>query len=239
MRIALALLLLAVTAPAQVMRTSDGLTYWAALDQPVDVINGSTLTFNSPAAIGQSRIGRGLITGTTGWVSGRAPGTYVSVSNGAISAWVWSATASTSETFSSTNPRYIFSRGTNINSATFFGVRVLGGKLSVLWRNPSSTAYIERSSSSHVVGAGWAHIAVAFTGTNTTMYVNGSVVSHDVTGEWEAYDGGDPTYYLSRETGTVRRWWNGIIDDVRVYNRSLSQHEIATLVNSRRRNHSQ
>jgi hypothetical protein len=77
----------------------------------------------------------------------------------------------------------------------------------------------------------WYHIAAVFQGpTNMQIYIN----AVDDGGHYEGY--GDPIKYTT--TGNsyigcrsgVERFFNGFIDDVRIYNSALTQQEIAQIV---------
>ena len=69
----------------------------------------------------------------------------------------------------------------------------------------------------------WTHLAATFDGANLRLYVNGGLVTtRAVAGS------------MSASTGVLRiggnatwgEWFGGLVDDVRVYNRALSQAEI-------------
>src|SRR5262249_33601814 len=71
----------------------------------------------------------------------------------------------------------------------------------------------------------WSHLAATYDGATMRLYVNGSqVASRSQTGAIQTSTGvlslgGDPTY---------GQYWQGKIDEVRVYNRALSAGEIAS-----------
>jgi glucose/arabinose dehydrogenase len=75
----------------------------------------------------------------------------------------------------------------------------------------------------------WSHLAATYDGTTLRMYVNGvQVASRAQTGPINKSSGpltigGDSLY---------GQYWNGLIDEVRVYNRALSAAEIATDMNT-------
>lgn len=79
-----------------------------------------------------------------------------------------------------------------------------------------------------IVGAGWSHVALVITPDNATLYVNGTPSVHNATQAAEAFDapltvGYDPNF------GT--RYFKGLIDEVCVYDRALSQAEIREQMN--------
>ena len=69
----------------------------------------------------------------------------------------------------------------------------------------------------------WTHLAATYDGANLRLYVNGTQVGD----AW-------PTGSMSASTGVLRiggndvwwEWFQGLIDEVRVYNRALSAAEI-------------
>jgi hypothetical protein len=75
----------------------------------------------------------------------------------------------------------------------------------------------------------WSHLAVTYDGANLRLYVNGALVSTTaVTGS------------MAASTGVLRlggnsvwsEWYAGLIDEVRLYSRALSQSEIQTDMNT-------
>ena len=42
---------------------------------------------------------------------------------------------------------------------------------------------------------------------------------------------GDQNFEIGRDTYVNSKYWNGLIDDLRIYNRALSESEITTLYN--------
>jgi hypothetical protein len=75
----------------------------------------------------------------------------------------------------------------------------------------------------------WTHLAATYDGTTLRLYVNGALAgSTPLTGPL------DTTTGPLRIGGNAIRseWFNGLIDEVRVYNRALTQGEIQTDMNS-------
>lgn len=70
----------------------------------------------------------------------------------------------------------------------------------------------------------WTHVAVTTNGTSVLLYVNGQQVG---TGQTAPPTGGQGLL-VGFETGTTSPW-QGLLDDVRIYNRSLSAAEIGQL----------
>ncbi len=74
----------------------------------------------------------------------------------------------------------------------------------------------------------WHHVAATVNGTNITLYLDGAQVSSTVystrTTNYHLYVGGEGFFSLS--------WFNGSIDDVLIFNRSLASTEIKSLYNA-------
>jgi hypothetical protein len=68
----------------------------------------------------------------------------------------------------------------------------------------------------------WYHVVGTFDGTTSRIYVNGELVGSQGSG-YLAYTGQSLRIGNNPTTGL---WFNGIIDEVRIYNRALSQEEI-------------
>jgi hypothetical protein len=72
----------------------------------------------------------------------------------------------------------------------------------------------------------WSHVAGTFDDNGATIYVDGQVVAHDhYLGRWHARSVGDPLWIGATQ------WWyeffEGRIDDVRVYDSALTATEVA------------
>lgn len=117
---------------------------------------------------------------------------------------------------------YIFSWRGDVDSKWDLGVR----------EADSNNRYPYRPSTSEVPAGAWTHVVVTADGTNVRTYINGTQV-----GSALSYDG---TIANGRElvigafasgTGVKSRFFNGIIDELRIYNRSLSASEVTRLYN--------
>ncbi|MBL7185025.1 MAG: LamG domain-containing protein [Phycisphaerae bacterium] len=77
----------------------------------------------------------------------------------------------------------------------------------------------------------WHHAAGTYDGSRISLYVDGALdVSVDVTGSIRA---NDDAVYIGENVEKPGRFWNGLIDDVRVYNYALGADEIAAIASSR------
>lgn len=79
----------------------------------------------------------------------------------------------------------------------------------------------------------WTHVAMTYTGTVVSLYVNGiSVASTNATGYLQVGGGGNLTNVLIGCGITSNNAFAGYVDDVRIYTSALSAHEISTLYNN-------
>ncbi|MHC4740183.1 MAG: LamG-like jellyroll fold domain-containing protein, partial [Planctomycetota bacterium] len=76
----------------------------------------------------------------------------------------------------------------------------------------------------------WHHVAGVYDGSNAYIYIDGGLDSNSVgcsgsitTNDWDVYIGENSQ---SLDEGTSAREWEGLIDDVRIYNYALTQSEV-------------
>jgi hypothetical protein len=70
----------------------------------------------------------------------------------------------------------------------------------------------------------WFHIAAVYNGTQKLLYINGNLdASSDSTGNITT---SSMPVYIGENSGATSRFWDGLIDDVRIYRRALSETEI-------------
>ena len=105
------------------------------------------------------------------------------------------------------------------SSNTLVGAMVIGG---VAYNSPSYTAST----------GNWYNVILIRNGTTASFYVNGTQVGSSFivpSGNVRSY-GNAPTYI--GDVYSYNNYYNGIIDDVRIYNRALSAQEVVDLYNS-------
>jgi hypothetical protein len=79
-----------------------------------------------------------------------------------------------------------------------------------------------------VVPAGqWTHFAVTGDGTNFGIYVNGALSQESA---FQTTDGSNEIYYIGGNPGTAGESYAGMVDELRVYNRALTDAEIQRMV---------
>lgn len=99
----------------------------------------------------------------------------------------------------------------------------------------SASNYIE-TDSNVLTAATWAHVAGVYNQSQGTanIYINGELVPTTVTGTIPSSIGDDTGRFhigADNSSGTATNFFDGIIDDARVYSRNLSSQDISTLAN--------
>ncbi len=108
---------------------------------------------------------------------------------------------------SDTNYRLVFNGGTT----TLFGGIYSGAA----WHNTPNSPALSTSS--------WSHVVFAFDGSSLTLFVDATRIGSTT---WSGTPGHGDALYLGRYS-TI--YYNGYVDDVRIYNRALSATEVAQL----------
>ncbi|MFZ3009789.1 MAG: LamG-like jellyroll fold domain-containing protein [Candidatus Microsaccharimonas sp.] len=95
----------------------------------------------------------------------------------------------------------------------------------------SSTAVTDNNIPSNILGVSqWYHLVVTFDPSNEKIYLNGSLIATypNTVGSLGNYDGSGG-FMIGAIKNVSGRYYNGSIDDVRVYNRALSLVEVQSI----------
>jgi hypothetical protein len=150
---------------------------------------------------------------------------------GSVSAWV--------KTASNANPGGHIIGGSDTTSTNAWAhLRLDSGQPTVV--TYSSGQVGEKQSSTSVSDSQWHHVCVVGDGSNYSIYIDGTLVSSSWIGtprgdRWLGYPAGMDTGLIGalvRSSGTGNLF-DGQMDDIRVYNRTLTQAEITHLTSSR------
>ncbi|GIH29558.1 hypothetical protein Aph01nite_78680 [Acrocarpospora phusangensis] len=93
-------------------------------------------------------------------------------------------------------------------------------------RMSGELAYRKAEHSSMLPIGEWTHLAATFNGTTISMYVNGTLVDTNTSGSAYTIQNGSGGLYI----GGTPHWgayFDGLVDEVRIYNRALTQPQIA------------
>ncbi len=136
-----------------------------------------------------------------------------------------------------------FNINTNITVACWIKVRQLDKSWQAIVAQGDNSWRLHRSSSSNNIAWGtnglspkdltgsvnvndgqWHHVAGVYDGTQKRLYVDGNLdVSENSTGN---INNSSYNVNIGENAEATGRYWDGLIDDVRVYNRALTQEEI-------------
>lgn len=76
----------------------------------------------------------------------------------------------------------------------------------------------------------WYHVVMMRSNTLLSLYVNGNLISSlSTSGKTPGYGTSNYGAFLGKRAGAVPQFYNGRLDDVRIYNRILSQNEVVQL----------
>ena len=100
------------------------------------------------------------------------------------------------------------------------------------WRNDGEDLDGQITTVTGVIGVNrWYHIVATWNGTNNTIYVNGTsvqIISYSSAGTGWTAEGS-----IGRAYNAAGYFWNGTIDELRVWNRSLTPAQVLALYNNR------
>ena len=134
-----------------------------------------------------------------------------------VSAWVYAN--------SLTETNWYGSRYDSANLVTI-GIDA-SGKIKV-FNKVSNTWSGFTTTSAHITANTWHHVVVNFTSSDTKIYVDGSDISDDHNNHTTSVIYGD-SYIGATNTTSVGSYWNGKIDQVRIFDKALSSSEVTTL----------
>jgi hypothetical protein len=125
----------------------------------------------------------------------------------------------------------IFDFGTGTNTYMFLTPNETTGKLRfAITTSGSATGNEERLDGPTLPTGSWQHVAVTLTGSTATLYVNGAQAAQNTAITLNPTSLGNTTQdWLGRSEFAVDPYYNGEIDDFRIYSRALSAAEVQAL----------
>ena len=227
---------MSIGVPSNILNLSSGLVGWWTFDGK-DVVNGVIRDKS-----GQGNHGNAInIASSTFYTKGKVGQAgnfdggddYVSVSNnssfkptGAMTISGWFKGSGTSATVSG-----LGTQGGGSTRGYNFGVN-----------NSKDATFIVATSSTEIISLTvndlhdnniWNHYVAVFTpSVSLEIYKNGISIGQNTTGiPVEQYQGNNRAFRIG-ERGNNDAWFDGFLDDVRIYNRALSASEVSALYNS-------
>ena len=117
-------------------------------------------------------------------------------------------------------------------TAFFKGISGSGADYGIELFN-SGNEYIYMNSDSRIIqnhpSNSWMHIVGQRSNDGLEMYIDGELVSFDSSGEAKRFDGTDPLIIGAHDPSLPARNFTGSIDELYIFDRSLSQNEITAL----------
>ena len=101
------------------------------------------------------------------------------------------------------------------------------GYFSTALREPGGNALVSAYADCH--DAQWHHIGLAWDGARRTLYTDGAAVASD-SSDLSGLEPCTGSMYIGTNKEAYDKFWDGKIDDLRIYNRALSDSEVAGLV---------
>jgi len=185
--------------------------------------HGGALVGGATWATGHSG-GAVSLNGRDGYVS-LPPNILADVSDYTIAAWVyWNA---------SRNSERVFSVAANVDHYMTFTARNAAG-VARFAVTVNGTAGEQAIDSTAALPTGqWVHVAVTLSGTVGTLYVNGRVVGANPAMLFAPFRlGGTSENWIGRSPFAADPYFNGLVDDFRIYRGALSAAEITALMSA-------
>jgi hypothetical protein len=183
--------------------------------------NGNNGTLNGGASFVAGQTTNALsLNGSTGYVSMPA-GVVSSLTDFTISAWVKLTTSNTWNRvcdLGTGTSAYLFLTA-NSGNAPRFAIKNGGSEQQITGTSALPTGT-------------WVHLAVTLSGNTGTLYVNGTAVATNTGITIKPTNLGSTTLnYIGRSQFLSDPYFNGLIDDFRIYGRALSSTEVSSLTN--------
>ncbi|MFN7161311.1 MAG: LamG-like jellyroll fold domain-containing protein [Candidatus Gracilibacteria bacterium] len=217
---------------------SDMVSWWKAEGNAADSSDGNSGTLMNGTTFGPGKIGQGFsFDGVNDYITipdaaNQTPSTNLPPLNSKItlSAWVNPSTLS--------GHRSIITKySSNISQSSWYLEIADGGGLSFGVYQDSSTYRGVTTPAGTLTANTWQHVTGVFSSVDQslTVYVNGVVQSVTVAGGTvtSIADSSAPVFIgaITPGSGVISDYWSGSIDDVRFFNRALTQTEVTNIYN--------
>jgi hypothetical protein len=118
--------------------------------------------------------------------------------------------------------------GQNSISLTY-GAIVVQFDGGVLYNNAGGSNNYDVLAYNNIVENNWYHMVLIRNGSHTLYYINGEFVLLSIAGTDGAISGANPLFIIGAGRSTTSQFFAGKVDDIAIYNRVLSESEIALL----------
>ncbi len=186
--------------------------WWPGDASPEDIQGENTGTLSESVAYAEGKVGQAFAFNGSAYVAATAAEFPSADSDRTIELWMKLEAAPEGEGFLAGYGNFgsleqTFHLGTAAKSLFFsqWGRRIFGPDLNV---------------------GEWYHVAVSNTGSSFTLYVNGQPVA---TGDLPLNTPAESTFYIGGLPNDTAKGFEGIVDEVAIYDRALSQVEIDAL----------
>jgi type II secretory pathway pseudopilin PulG len=202
-----------------------------AADSSNNSYNGTLVNMTAPACWGTGRIGNALtFDGINDYVTLPIGSVINSLTNCTIATWVnWSGSGSSWQRILDFGTGTTFYMFLTPNNGTTGSMRFAITNSGTGGEDQTTVA------GSSPLATGWHHIAVTIDATNHihTIYLDGALVAQKTSATHKPSDLGTTTNnYLGRSQFSTDPYFNGKLDDVRIYSRVLTAAEILQLANT-------
>lgn len=190
--------------------------WWPADGDATDVIGGNHGTLYGGAGFAPGKLGQAFdLTAPHAYVQGTAAALPQGSAPRTLHAWVYQNASGGAQT--------VFSYGTFATNQRA-GLLLVNGRLYFVGENN------DLSGNAVLPVNQWHQVAITISGASVAMYVNG-VLDRAATLPLGPHNTTGTTWTIGRglRGGNYPEWFNGLIDDVAVYDRALSAAEIATV----------
>ena len=171
------------------------------------------------------KLGQALKVGSDNYVEVANEENFLYIDSFTISTWVKNIT--------NTNNARIAIVSDNSNHKAFDMYRTSGGNLVFNIYNDGGEGVANSCSSCVTETNSWYHVVGVFDGSNTKIYVNGVLKNTNTNASIDLANVTSSSLFFGCESGGSS-CINGVVDDMRLYNRALSQTEIVELYNLKR-----
>lgn len=122
------------------------------------------------------------------------------------------------------NNIYASDGGLEIFTETLSGNRNLR-----VWHGEKESLYGYKSANDLLKAGQWYNVVLTYDGVKSSLYLNGELINHNFSNL--TYSPTAYTMNIGRKSVRAYDLWKGAIDDIRIYNRTLSDSEIKVLYN--------